>query len=651
MMRAKVITAIDSRRIGGLLVVRIAAFLALAVCLLTIPAQAAERRHGLSAFGDLKYPPDFLHFDYASPDAPKGGSFSLVGWGGVTTFNSLNAYILKGDAAQGLELLFDTLMTRAEDEPDAVYGLVAREAEVADDKLSVTFYLRPEARFYDGTPVTANDVVFSFDTLKEKGHPIIRQTIRDVVKAEAIDPHTVKYTFTGELVRDLPLTVAGLPILSKAYYANREFDQTTLDAPLGSGPYRVGRVQQGRSIVYKRNPDYWAKDLPVNRGRWNFDEITFEYFRDRTASMEAFKAGAYDFREEFTAKVWSTEYGFPAAKDGSVKLETLPDATPSGTQGFFINTRRDKFKDERVREALGLVFDFEWANRNLFHGLYTRTQSYFENSPMKAEGIPSAEEKALLENLGHPVDPAAFGTAVVPPVTDGSGVDREKLRAAGKLLDEAGWKIRVIKVEDPDCGFWCRTLIATGLSSARTERIRTNDKGERLTVEFLNFEPNFERVISPFVRNLRLLGVEARQRMVDPAQYQQRVKDYDFDLTTERYGMGNTPGVGLRAFFGSDAASAPGSFNIAGISDPAVDALIEKVVNAKSRAELTTAARALDRVLRAGHYWVPHWYKPKHNIAYWDRFERQAIKPLYDRGILDTWWRRPDKAAMLQSRP
>ena len=364
-----------------------------------------QSQHGLSAFGDLAYHADFQHFNYVNPDAPKGGSFSLIGWGGVTTFDSLNNYILKGDAAQGLELLFDTLMTRAADEPDAVYGLVASSAEVADDGLSVTFKLRPEAKFSDGSPLTADDVVFSFEMLKTKGHPIYSQMLADVVKAEALDPHTVRYTFKGSLVRDLPLTVAGLPIFSKAYYSTHDFAATTLDPPLGSGPYVIGDVKQGRTISYKRDPNYWGKDLPVNRGRWNFDEIRFEYFRDRTAGMEGFKAGAYDFREEFTSKVWATEYDFPAIRARKVKKEVLPDETPSGTQGFFLNTRREQLKDPLVRQALDLAFDFEWTNRNLFYSLYTRTQSYFENSTMKAEGEPSAAERSLLEGLGHPVSP------------------------------------------------------------------------------------------------------------------------------------------------------------------------------------------------------------------------------------------------------
>ena len=588
---------------------------------LTAPSEASEHKHGLSAFGDLAYPADFDHFKYADPNAPKGGTFSLVGWGGVATFNSLNNYILKGDAAQGLELLFDTLMRPAADEPDAVYGLVAESAEVADDKMSATFYLRPEAKFADGSPLTAGDVVYSFEALKTKGHPIYHQMLEDVVKAEALDPHTVRYTFKGELVRDLPLTVAGLPILSKAYYATHPFDQTTLDPPLGSGPYVVDSLAQGRTITYRRNPDYWAKDLPVNRGRWNFDKIRFEYFRDRTAGMEAFKAGAYDFREEFTSKVWATEYDFPAVRDGRVKKEVLPDETPSGTQGFFLNTRRDALKDPSVRKALDLAFDFEWTNRNVFYGLYTRTVSFFENSPMKAEGMPSDPERALLTNLGVPVSDEALGPAYVPAKSDGSGQDRNILVEAGKLLDEAGWTIK--------------------------NGVRVNDKGEPLKLEILFFEDVFQRLVTPYVKNLKLLGIDAHMRMVDPAQYQQRLKSFDFDITTERYQMRNTPGVELRSYFGSQAAKMSGSLNLAGISDTAVDVLIERVIAAKSRDELNTAARALDRVLREGHYWVPHWYKPSFNVAYWDKFSRPAVKPRFDRGILDTWWYDEAKAAKL----
>lgn len=595
---------------------------AAALLLSALTSATAEPRHGLSAFGDLAYPADFTHFSYVDPDAPKGGAFSLIGWGGVTTFNSLNAYILKGDAAQGMELTFDTLMTRAQDEPDAVYGLVAESADLADDRRSVTFALRPAARFSDGSPLTGEDVAFSFDVLKSKGHPIYRQTLRDVEKVEVLGPHEIRYTFSGDQVRDLPLTVAALPIFSRAYYRDRPFEETTLDPPLGSGPYTVGEVRQGRTITYRRNPDYWASDLPVNRGRWNFDEIRYEYFRDRTAAMEAFKSGAYNFREEFTSKVWATEYDFPAVSDGRVKRETLPDETPSGTQGFFLNTRRPLLADENVREALALAFDFEWTNKNLFYSLYERTQSYFENSAMKAEDAPDEAERALLQGLGVPVADAALGEVVSPPVSDGSGQDRKLLRQAARLLEKAGWTIKNGK--------------------------RVNAKGEPFRLEILMFEPTFERVNAPYVKNLKLLGIDASMRIVDPAQFERRMKSFDFDMTTQRYVMSLTPGVELRSYFGSDAAALDGSLNLSGIADPAVDALIERVVAAKNREDLVIAARALDRVLRAGHYWVPHWYKASHTIAYWDKFSRPATKPKYDRGVLDTWWYDEERAERLR---
>ena len=603
-----------SRRAGRLGAVLFHTALAL---MLASDIAGAAPRHGLSAFGDLKYPPDFTHFAYVNTAAPKGGSFSLVGWGGTTTFNSLNNYILKGDAAQGLELLFDSLMARAEDEPDAVYGLVAKSADLSADGKSVTFELRPEARFADGSPLTAEDAAFSFEVLKEKGHPIFREILRDVAGAEVLGPHELRYRFSGDLVRDLPMTVATLPIFSRRFYETRAFDQTTLEPPLGSGPYAVADVQQGRSITYRRNADYWARDLPVNRGRWNFDQIRFEYFRDRTAGMEAFKAGAYDFREEFTSKVWATEYGFPAVADGRVKRETLPDLTPSGTQGFFLNTRRAQFSDVRVRAALALAFDFEWTNKNLFFGLYRRTHSYFENSGMKAQGVPAPEERALLESVGAAPEILA-GEPVTPAVSKGDGNHRAALNGALKLLGAAGWTVK--------------------------DGHLTDASGKQMALEFLMFEPSFERVIAPYVRNLARLGIEAKMRIVDPAQYQERVKAFDFDITTQRYVMRLTPGVELRSYFSSQAAQTPGSLNLSGIADPAIDALIEKVIGARGRGELTIAARALDRMLRAGHYWVPHWFKASHTIAYWDRFSRPGAKPDYDRGILDTWWYDEDKA-------
>lgn len=596
---------------------------------LAAPGATAEPRHGLSTFGELKYAPGFAHFEYVDPKAPKGGRISLVGGAAIRTFDSFNAWILKGNPAQGLSLLYDTLMTGSSDEPDAAYGLVAETADVAPDRMSITFKLRPEARFADGSAVTADDVVFSFDILKEKGHPMYAITMRDIVKAEALDAHTVRFRFKGNLVRDLPLMAAGLPVLPRAYYKTQPFDETTFKIPVGSGPYTIGDYKQGASITYKRRPDYWAANLNVNRGRFNFDEIRYEYYRDRNIELENLKSGQFDYREEFTAKDWTTAYDVPAVKDGRLVRKVLPDATPSGAQGFFINTRREKFADPRVRKALDYAFDYEWMNKNFFYGLYIRTESYFENSDMKAKGKPTPEELALLEPFRAKLSPEVFGEPYRPPQTDGTGNDRRSLREAQKLLAEAGWKL------DP---------------SKPGEATVRNGKGETFDIEFLSFEPTFERILGAYIRNLQLIGIKAQIRNVDSSQYENRVKSFDFDIVSSRFTMGMSPGIELKNYWSSETARSDGSRNLAGIADPVVDALLEKVMDAKSRAELTTATRAIDRVLRAGHYWVPHWYKASHNIAFWDKFGMPATPPKYATGVLDTWWYDADKAAKLQRR-
>jgi microcin C transport system substrate-binding protein len=598
-----------------------------AICGDSAAAGASERRHGLSAFGDLKYPADFRHFDYVNPDAPKGGRMATMPVSSVNTFNHFNAFILRGDSAEGLiiqngsYLIFDSLMARAQDAPDAVYGLVAESAELADDKRSVTFYLRPEARFRDGTPITADDVVFTIETLKKKGHPRWQIALRDVAGAVAADAHTVIYQFAGENERDLPVVVATLPIFSKAYYTANDFLKESLDPPLGSGPYEISDYRQGTYVTYKRRPDYWAANLPVNRGRYNFDEVRFEYYRDRAVGFEAFKAKAYDLREEFTSKTWATEYNFPAVSSGQVVKLTLPDGRPSGAQGMFINTRHAKFADPRVRKALDYAFDFEWTNKTLFFGAYTRTASYFENSDLKAEGSPSPEELKLLEPFKDRLPPEVFGEPYKPPITDASGRYRPSIRMASQLLDEAGWRLQ--------------------------EGVRKNDKGEVLEIEFLIEDPVTERILGPFAGKLSDLGVKASLRRVDPAQEQERQKRYEFDIVTQRYSLAPTPGPETRAFWSSEAGREDGSFNLSGIADPAVDALIGKILTAKSRDELRTACRAIDRVLRAGHYWVPEWYKPIHTIATWDKFSWPAVQAKYDDGVLDTWWYDKQKAAKL----
>jgi microcin C transport system substrate-binding protein len=598
-----------------------------AACAASTEGGASERRHGLSAFGDLKYAADFKHFDYVNPDAPKGGRLATMPVSSINTFNHFNGFMLRGDPAYGVMLLngssliFDSLMARAQDEPDAVYGLVAESAELADDKKSVSFYLRPEARFRDGTPVTAADVVFTLETLKKKGHPRFQLALKDVAEAIEAGPHTVTYRFTGENLRDLPLVVATLPVFSKAYYTANDFLKESLDPPLSSGPYEIADFRQGTYVTYKRRPDYWAANLPVNRGQYNFDEIRFEYYRDRAVGFEAFKAKAYDLREEFTSKTWATEYNFPAVASGQVVKLTLPDGRPSGAQGMFINMRRPKFADLRVRRALDYAFDFEWTNKTLFFGAYTRTASYFENSDLKAEGPPSAEELKLLEPFKDRLPPEVFGEPYKPPVTDASGRHRPSIRMASQLLDESGWRLQ--------------------------DGVRKNDKGETLEIEFLIDDPVTERILGPYAGKLNELGIKASLRRVDPAQQQERLRRYEFDIVTQRYSLQPTPGPETRAFWNSDAGREDGSYNLSGIADPAVDDLIGKILGARSRDELRIAGRAIDRVLRAGNYWVPEWYKPFHTIATWDKFSRPAVQAKYDDGVLGTWWYDKEKAAKL----
>ena len=584
-------------------------------------AQEAEA-HGVSAFGDLKYALDFKHLAYVNPDAPKGGAFSQIGPQrqynqSFLTFNSLNSFVLKGDAAQGMELTFATLMARALDEPDAMYGVAARAVRVSADKRTYRFLMRPEATFHDGTKLTANDAAFSLNLLKEKGHPIIRQLLRDMEGAAA-DGATLVVRFGEKRGREVPLFVAGLPIFSRAYYATKNFEDSTLETPLGSGAYRVGRFEAGRYIEFERIKDWWGADLPVNRGQNNFDIVRFEYFRDRDVGFEAFTARAYLFREEFTARTWATRYDFPAFKDGRVKRDVLPDQTPSGAQGWFLNTRREKFKDPRVREAVGLAFDFEWTNKNVMYGAYQRTESYFQNSDMTAEGKPSADELALLEPFRGKVPDEVFGEPYRPPVSDGSGQDRALLRRASQLLQAAGYTIK--------------------------DGRRVGLKGETITLEFLIEEPNFQPHHMPYIKNLGQIGIEATLRIVDPVQYRARVEDFDFDATVQRFNLSSTPGESLRNFFSSSAAVTKGSYNLPGIASPAVDALVERIVEAENRQALTKACRALDRVLRAGRYWVPHWYKGSHTIAYWDIFGRPPEKPRYGRAIPETWWTDTEKA-------
>jgi microcin C transport system substrate-binding protein len=591
-----------------------------------LAVDAGTEAHGISVFGDLKYPADFHHFEYVNVAAPKGGMFSLIPSvraynQSYQTFNSLNAYILKGEGAQGMDMTFAPLMVRANDEPDAMYGLVAKSVQISADKLTYRFTLRPEARFHDGSKLTAHDAAFSLTTLKTKGHPLILQQMRDMVKAEASDDATLVVTFAEKRARDVPLYVAGLPIFSSAYYATRPFDESTLDIPLGSGPYKVGKFEVNRYIEYERVRDWWGADLPVSRGYYNFDIVRYEFYRDRDVAFEGFTGKNYLFREEFTARVWATRYDFPAVKDGRVKRETLPDETPSGAQGWFMNTRREQFRDPRVREALIQAFDFEWTNKTIMYGAYARTHSPFQNSDMMANGPPSPEELKLLEPFRGEVPDEVFGPPFVPPVSDGSGQDRTLLRKASQLLQDAGCVIKDGK--------------------------RLLPNGEVFRIEFLHDEPSFQPHHAPYLKNLGTLGIDASLRIVDPVQHRARVEDFDFDIAIERFSMSATPGDAMRPFFSSQAAKTKGSYNLAGIANPAIDALIEKIIGADNRVDLTFACRAFDRVFRAGRYWVPQWYRTSHPIAYWDLFGHPEKPARYAQGVgaPENWWSDPAKVA------
>jgi microcin C transport system substrate-binding protein len=591
--------------------------------------EAGAESHGMSSFGDLKYPADFQRFDYINPDAPKGGLFSTIPSAraynqSFFTFNSFNAFILKGEGAQGMDLTFASLMARANDEPDGMYGLAAKSVQISPDKLTYRFTVRPEARFHDGSKLTAQDVAFSINTLKEKGHPLILVQLRDMVRAEAPDDATVVVTFAPKRARDVPLYVASLPIFSKAYYANRAFDESTLDAPLGSGPYKLGKYEINRFVEFDRVRDWWAADLPVNRGSFNFDTVRFEFYRDRDVAFEGFTAKNYLFREEFTSRIWATRYDFPAAKDGRVKLETLPDETPSGGQGWFINTRREQFKDPRVREALINAFDFEWTNKNVMYGAYARTVSPFQNSDMVAEGDPSPEELKLLEPFRGQVPDEVFGKPYVPPMSDGSGQDRALLRKSQQLLDEADLPVKDGKRRLPN--------------------------GDVLKIEFLLDEPSFQPHHATFIKSLALVGIEAAIRMIDAVQYRARVEAFDFDVTTNRMNFSPTPGDSLRPYFTSQSAATKGSYNLSGVANPAIDALVEKAIAAETRQDLNAACRALDRLFRAGRYWIPQWYRTTHPIAYWDQFGHPPKPAKYAQGVgaPENWWYVADKAAKLE---
>lgn len=601
---------------------------ALALCLAAAPAAAQDTTtaHGISPFGELKYPQGFDHFDYVNPDAPQGGTMSFRGTLASGTFDSLNYYILKGERAQGLPHIHDSLLAEALDEPASFYGLIAESLEYPEDRAWVIFNLRPEARFSDGEPITAEDVVWTIDTLKADAEPYWRITLEDVTGAEALDEHTVRVTFDeNAATRDLAATVGQLYILPKHYYEEVTFNESTLEPPVSSGWFRVADVDPGRSITYCKDPNYWAADLAVNVGKNNFDCYVYEYFADTTAAFEALKVGEYLLHEEFSSAIWATGYDFPALDNGWVIREEIDDGRSSGAQGYYMNLRREKFQDPRVREAIGMMFNFEWTNKTLFHGLYNRSDSFWENSNLQAEGLPEGAELEALEPYRDQLPETVFTEpAYTPPVSsEDSKIDRSAIRAASALLNEAGWTV------GPD-------------------GMRQNADGEPLTVEILSASAAFERIDLPFIENLRRIGIDAVRTQVDPAEEVQRQEDFDFDIMVSRIVLPLRPSTELRTVFGSQGANAPGTLNMAGVADPVVDALIEEIIAAETLDEMTAHVKALDRVLRAKHIWVPNWYKGSHWLAYWDVFGQPDIKPTYDRGV-EYWWWDQEKYEALQA--
>lgn len=595
--------------------------------LLWLPLSAAAgdviKSHGYTPFGDLRYPADFPHFDYVNPDAPKGGTLRLFGNG---TFDSLNPYVMTGRSPSntpgayvfGFLETTDTLLmgttahNRVADEPRTGYGLIAESIEYPPDLDWVIFNLRPEARFQDGKPITAEDVVFSFDLLREEGHPRYALMLNNVTAARALGRHRVRFDLEGRYRRDLPLTVGELPVLPKHYWQERDFDGS-LEPPVISGPYRIGEVQPGRKLVLERNTDYWGRDLPVNRGRYNFDRVIMDFYRDAQIGFEAFKTGDYDVHLEYVARQWARAYDFPAFRDGRVVRDEIRHRIPQGTQAFFFNTRKQQFADVRVREALGLLFDFEWTNQNIFNGAYQRSVTWFPNSQNRARGLPEGLELALLEPWKNALPEALFEEPFSLPVNDGSGNIRPRLREALALLAEAGWQLQ-------------------------DQQLVHADTGEPFSLTILNYHnPSFDRVVQPWLRNLERAGIDANYRTVDPSTYKERLDRFDYDITLFVLPQNVYAGPEQLDYVHSRSADVGGSRNFAGINDPVVDALVEAVLQAREQDAYLAAVRALDRVLLWRHYIIPHWHIDHHRLAWWDKFSRPEAPTPWHLGI-ETWW-------------
>lgn len=610
-------------RVFTLAVLRLFAVCLLAVAGSPLTAAADEAKvttaHGIAMHGSPKYDPGFKHFDYRNPDAPKGGGVKLAATG---TFDSLNPFVIKGNPATGVGFVYETLLASADDEAFTMYGLLAETVAWPQDRSWVQFKLRKGAKWHDGKPVTADDVLFSFETLKTKGRPFYRFYYKAVTKAEKIDDRTIKFTFAPGDNRELPLIMGQLPVLPKHFWDGKDFEKSGLEVPLGSGPYRVGKFEPGRFIVYERVKDYWGAGLGVNAGAYNFDTLRYDYYRDSTVAIEALKAGDYDFRVENNSKEWATAYDVPAIEKGQLKKVLIDHEIGTGMQGFVFNTRRGAFKNPKLRQALAYLFDFEWSNKNLFYGQYTRTESYFSNSELASSGLPSPAELEILTPLKGKIPDEVFTKEYKAPTHDGSGNIREGLKTALTILKVGGYTVKARKL--------------------------VNAKGEQLKFEILQnaSAPGFQRIILPFVKNMRRIGVDVRMRPVDAAQFRQRLDNFDFDMVVAGWGQSLSPGNEQLEFWSSAAADRKASRNLVGIKDKAIDDLIAKVIAAPDREALITRSRALDRVLLWNHFVIPNWHIRSFRVLYWDKFGRPPKPPKYALDF-NGWWIDPAKAKAL----
>ena len=589
------------------------ALLSLSSLLFTLPVLATSNvseplRHAIAMHGEPAYGKSFTHFDYVNLNAPRTGSLRRSAMG---SFDNFNAYIVKGVTADGTGYLFDTLMQQSGDEAFTLYSLVAEFIEVPDDRSWVRFHLNPNARFSDGSELTASDVEFTFNVLIEKGVPQLRAQYKEVTRVEVESKSVIKFSFKDNKNKELDLILAQLPVFSEKDWQGKDFAKANLNIPLGSGPYTIKSFDAGRSIDYQRNDDYWAKDLPVNRGRYNFKHIIFDYYKDGSIAFEAFKAGDVDFRAENISKQWATGYQGKQFTSGNIIKEEIQHQNPQGMQAFWFNLRRDKFKDANVRKALGLMFDFEWTNKTLFYGAYKRSDSFFSNSELAARGIPKGAELALLAPFKAQLPPELFTQVYTLDKTKGDGRVRKQQRQAIKLFKQAGWTLKSGKMVDVN--------------------------GKQLSVEFLVYSPSFERVIQPFRKNLQRIGVASEIRIVDVSQYVNRLNNFDFDIYTLTQAQSLSPGNEQLSMWGSEFANVPGTLNRIGLQDPVVDALVAKVINATDRDSLITATKALDRVLLWKNLVIPQWHISSYRVAYWQQIHRPEKLPKYGLAI-DSWW-------------